>query len=48
MDETAVKDVSASNINEAKYYSLDGRQLSQPQTKDEVSDQQPYSMEVGL
>ena len=31
MDETAVKDVSASNINEAKYYSLDGKQFSQPQ-----------------
>ena len=29
--ETAVKDVSASNINEAKYYSLDGKQFSQPQ-----------------
>ena len=31
MGETAVKDVSASNINEAKYYSLDGKQISQPQ-----------------
>ncbi len=31
MDETAVKDVSASNTNEAKYYSLDGKQFSQPQ-----------------
>ena len=31
MDETAVKEVSASNTNEAKYYSLDGKQLSQPQ-----------------
>ena len=29
--ETAVKDVSASNINEAKYYSLDGKQLTAPQ-----------------
>ena len=31
MDETAVKEVSASNTNEAKYYSLDGKQFSQPQ-----------------
>jgi hypothetical protein len=31
MDETAVKEISASNTNEAKYYSLDGKQLSQPQ-----------------
>ena len=30
MGETAVKDVSASNTNEAKYYSLDGKQFSQP------------------
>ena len=31
MDETAVKEVSASNTNEAKYYSVDGKQFSQPQ-----------------
>jgi len=31
MDETAVKEVSASNTNEAKYYSIDGKQFSQPQ-----------------
>ena len=31
MSETAVKEVSASNTNEAKYYSLDGKQFSQPQ-----------------
>jgi len=31
MDETAVKEISASNTNEAKYYSLDGKQISQPQ-----------------
>ena len=30
MDETAVKEVSASNTNEAKY-SIDGKQFSQPQ-----------------
>ena len=31
MDETAVKEISASNTNEAKYYSLDGKHFSQPQ-----------------
>ena len=31
MGETAVKEISASNINEAKSFSIDGKRLSQPQ-----------------
>ena len=31
MSETAVKGISASNINEAKSFSIDGKQFAQPQ-----------------